>query len=67
MSLLTVCSSTLTFLSLFGLNEFGPHVGPYNVGATQVANSEHQTQLVVSQRDDAVFGEHQSFGSFIGL
>lgn len=48
---------SLTFLSLFGLNEFGPHVGPYNVGATQVANSEHETELIVPQRDDGVFGE----------
>lgn len=65
-TIITVCSG-LTFLSLFGLDELGPHVGPYDVGAAQVANSEHQAELVVPQRDDGVFGEHQRLGSFVGL
>ena len=62
-----VCPGNLTFLSLFGLDELCPHVGPYDVGAAQVANSEHQTELVVPQRDDGVFGEHQRLGPFVGL
>lgn len=66
MKILTVINR-LTLLSLFGLDELGPHVGPYDVGAPQVAHPEHQTQLVVSQRDDGVFGEHQRLCSFVGL
>ena len=57
----------LTLLSLFGLDELGPHVGPHDVGAPQVAHPEHQTQLVVPQRDDGVFGEHQRLCPFVGL
>lgn len=57
----------LTLLSLFGLDELGPHVGPYDVGAPKVAHPEHQTELVVSQRDDGVFGEHQCLRPFVGL
>lgn len=62
-----VLSGILTLLSLFGLDELGPHVGPYDVRAPKVAHPEHETELVVSQRDDSVFGENQRLGSFVGL
>ena len=57
----------LTLLRLLGLDELGPHVGPHDVGAPQVAHPEHQTELVVPQRNDSVFGEHQRLGSLVGL
>lgn len=37
------------------------------MGAAQVPHPEHQTELVVSQGDDGVFGEHQRLRSFVGL
>lgn len=37
------------------------------MGAPKVAHPEHQTQLVVSQRDDGVLGEHQRLCPLVGL
>lgn len=64
---LNVLSHSLTLLSLFGLDELGPHVGPYYMGAPKVAHPEHQTELVVPQGDDGVFREHQCLRPFVGL
>lgn len=58
---------SLTLLSLFGLDELGPHVGSHNVGAPQVSHPEHQTQLVISQGDNGVFGEDQGLRPLVGL
>lgn len=63
----TGLTTTLTLLSLFGLDELGPHVGSYNVGAPQVSHPEHQTQLVISQGDNGMFGEHQGLCPLVGL
>lgn len=57
----------LTLLSLLGLDELGPHVGPYNVGAPKVTHPEHQTELVIPKRDDGMLGEHQCLCPFVGL
>lgn len=67
LSLVIWLSCRLTLLRLFGLDQLGPHVGPYDVGFAEVPNPEHQTESVVPQRDDGVLGEHQSLSSFIGL
>lgn len=57
----------ITFLSLLRLDELGPHVGAHDVGAPKVSHPEHQAELVVSQRNDGVLGEHQRLGSLVGL
>lgn len=57
----------LTLLSLLRLDEFGPDVGPHNVGTSKVSHPEHQAELVVSRRDNSMFGEHQRLSSFVRL
>lgn len=61
------CSWSLTLLGLFGFDELCSHVGSHDVRGSQIANSEHQTQLIVSQRNDRVPGEHQCLCTLVWL